>query len=70
CREAGITFVGPSPQAMRLLGDKIAARRLMRGAGIPVVPGTDEITDPEEAVRAACAIGYPVLVKSAAGGGG
>jgi acetyl-CoA carboxylase biotin carboxylase subunit len=70
CRDAGITFVGPSPQAMRLLGDKIAARRLMRRAGIPVAPGTDEITDPEEAVRAARAIGYPVLVKSAAGGGG
>jgi len=70
CRDAGITFVGPSPRAMRLLGDKIAARRLMRSAGIPVAPGTDAITDPEEAVRAARAIGYPVLVKAAAGGGG
>jgi acetyl-CoA carboxylase biotin carboxylase subunit len=70
CRNAGITFVGPPPEAMRLLGDKINARRIMHRAGVPVVPGTDEITDPEEAVRAAGAIGYPVLVKAAAGGGG
>ena len=70
CREADITFVGPSPEAMRLLGDKINARRLMQTAGVPVVPGTDQITDPEEAVRAAREIGYPVMVKAAAGGGG
>jgi acetyl-CoA carboxylase biotin carboxylase subunit len=70
CRDEGIIFVGPSPEAMTLLGDKINARRMMRSAGVPVVPGTDQITDPEEAVRAARAIGYPVLVKAAAGGGG
>ncbi len=70
CGAAGITFVGPSPQAMRSLGDKIEARRLMRHAGIPTVPGTDEITDPQAAIAAAREIGYPVLVKAAAGGGG
>ncbi len=70
CRDAGITFVGPTPDAMRLLGDKIQARATMRRAGVPVVPGTDEITDPDEAIGAAREIGYPVLVKAAAGGGG
>ena len=70
CRDAGITFVGPTPEAMRLLGDKVRARALARDARIPVVPGTDEIVDPEEALRAARAIGYPVLVKAAGGGGG
>ncbi len=70
CRDAGITFVGPSPESMRLLGDKIQARRTMRRANVPVVPGTDEIVDPGEAIRAAAEIGYPVLVKAAAGGGG
>jgi acetyl-CoA carboxylase biotin carboxylase subunit len=70
CRDAGITFVGPSPESMRLLGDKIHARALMRRAGIPVTPGTEEIADPEEAIHAARALGYPVMVKAAAGGGG
>ncbi|HEY8490002.1 MAG TPA: acetyl-CoA carboxylase biotin carboxylase subunit [Dehalococcoidia bacterium] len=70
CREAGITFVGPSPEAMRLLGDKVEARRVMRGADVPIAPGTDFIEDPAEAVRAAEEIGYPVLIKAAAGGGG
>ena len=70
CRDAGVTFVGPSPEAMRLLGDKVQARALARRAGIPVVPGTDEMRDPEEAVGAARAIGYPLLVKAAGGGGG
>lgn len=70
CREAGITFVGPPPEAMRLMGDKVAARQFLANSGIPLVPGTDQITDPDEAIRAARAIGYPVLVKAAAGGGG
>ena len=70
CADADITFVGPSPRSMRLLGDKIAARRLMRQAGIPTVPGTDAISRIDDAVRAAREIGYPVMVKAAAGGGG
>ena len=71
CTEAGIVFVGPPPDAMRLMGDKTAARRLMREAGVPMAPGTvDAIADPAEAERVAGEIGYPVLVKAAAGGGG
>src|SRR5215216_2336832 len=70
CQEAGITFIGPSPEAMHLLGNKIEARRLMAKAGIPVVPGTDKIDDPDQAITAGREIGYPILVKAAAGGGG
>jgi len=70
CRQAGIVFVGPSPRTIRLLGNKIQARRLAAARGIPVVAGTDAITDPDEALAAADAIGYPVLIKAAAGGGG
>jgi acetyl-CoA carboxylase biotin carboxylase subunit len=70
CRDAGITFIGPSPEAMRLLGDKVAARKRMREAGVPVVPGTEGEVEPDEAARLADEIGYPVLIKAAAGGGG
>ncbi|MGD9894190.1 MAG: biotin carboxylase N-terminal domain-containing protein, partial [Dehalococcoidia bacterium] len=70
CGEAGITFIGPTPEAMERLGDKIAARGLMQKAGVPVAAGTDRIDDPDLAVAAARGIGYPVLVKAAAGGGG
>ena len=71
CQAAGITFVGPTPTAIRQMGDKTAARRLMRQAGVPMAPGTtDAIADPAEAERVASEIGYPVLVKAAAGGGG
>ena len=71
CTEAGVVFVGPPPEAMRLMGDKTAARRLMREAGVPMAPGTvDAIADAGEAERVAGEIGYPVLVKAAAGGGG
>ena len=71
CAEAGITFIGPPPDAMRLMGDKTAARKRMREAGVPMAPGTvDAIADPAEAERVAGEIGYPVLVKAAAGGGG
>jgi acetyl-CoA carboxylase biotin carboxylase subunit len=69
--EHGITFIGPDPQQMRIMGDKIAAKAQMRELGIPVVPGSDgPVTNEGEALRAAGEIGYPVLVKAAAGGGG
>jgi acetyl-CoA carboxylase biotin carboxylase subunit len=70
CQRAGIIFVGPPPQAMRNLGDKIAARQLMRQAGVPVIPGTDEVHSVDEARAAAERIGFPLLIKAAAGGGG
>ena len=70
-REAGLTWIGPPPEAIRQMGDKTAARTLMREAGVPMAPGTtDAIADPAEAARVAEDIGYPVLVKAAAGGGG
>ncbi len=70
CLRGRKVFIGPPPEAMRLLGDKVAARRCMREAGVPVVPGTDGEVEPEEAARVAEKIGYPVMVKAAAGGGG
>jgi acetyl-CoA carboxylase biotin carboxylase subunit len=69
-REQGITFVGPSPEAIERMGDKAAARALARQAGVPTVPGTEGTATPEEALEAAHAIGFPVMVKAAAGGGG
>jgi acetyl-CoA carboxylase, biotin carboxylase subunit len=67
----GITFIGPAAETMRLLGDKIAARHRMCEAGVPVVPGTDEpVKELREVQRLCVEIGYPVLVKAAAGGGG
>ncbi|MDB5510860.1 MAG: acetyl-CoA carboxylase biotin carboxylase subunit, partial [Enterovirga sp.] len=67
----GITFIGPKPEHIRIMGDKIEAKRTARRLGIPCVPGSDGgITDDVEAKRVAAEIGYPVLVKAAAGGGG
>ena len=70
--EAGLIFVGPPAAAMRLMGDKIAARRAMTAAGVPVVPGFEGRGDEDEVTlgREASRIGYPVLVKAAGGGGG
>jgi acetyl-CoA carboxylase biotin carboxylase subunit len=71
CADAGITFVGPPPAAMRALKDKSQARAVMRDAGVPVVPGSRGHVEGEEAARAAAAeVGYPLMVKAAAGGGG
>jgi acetyl-CoA carboxylase biotin carboxylase subunit len=71
CAEAGITFIGPPPEAMEAVGDKVRARELMTNAGVPVVPGTPPLTgDAKEVARLAEEIGYPVLLKAAAGGGG
>lgn len=71
CRECNITFVGPSPEAIALSGDKAACRHKVKLAGVPVVPGSDgAISDPDEALRVAKEIGFPVLVKASFGGGG
>lgn len=70
CRENGLTFIGPTPEVISQLGDKDAARHLMKEAGVPTVPGSDLITDMEEAHREAERIGFPLLIKARAGGGG
>jgi len=71
CRACGLAFIGPSTQAIRLMGDKVQARRLAADAGAPVLPGsTGSVTSLEEARSVADRIGYPVLLKAAAGGGG
>ncbi|HMO97411.1 MAG TPA: biotin carboxylase N-terminal domain-containing protein, partial [Tepidiformaceae bacterium] len=70
CESAGLTFIGPSPESIRLLGDKIQARKIAMEAGVPVLSGSGEVTSVEEAMVFANSIGYPVMVKAAAGGGG
>jgi acetyl-CoA carboxylase, biotin carboxylase subunit len=70
CRDLGLLFVGPSPEAIEALGDKAGARLLAAAAGAPTVPGTEGNASLEQALEAAAEIGYPVLLKAAAGGGG
>jgi len=71
CAAAGITFIGPPPEAMEAVGDKVRAREAMTAAGVPVVPGTPPLSsEPGEVAAQAEKIGYPVLLKAAAGGGG
>lgn len=71
CEDAGIIFIGPTSQAIELLGDKIASKKTMTNAGIPVIPGSDGAVDKEEnAKRIVEEIGFPVLIKAAGGGGG
>ncbi len=71
CRACSITFIGPSPEAIRLMGDKVQARQLAKQAGVPVVPGSEApLRGPAEALDVAERIGYPVIFKAAAGGGG
>ena len=71
CAAAGIKFIGPPPEAMEAVGDKVKAREAMTKAGVPVVPGTPPLgTDVKEIAKTAKKIGYPVLLKAAAGGGG
>ena len=71
CNDCGIAFIGPDPESMRQLGDKVAARTLAKKARVPIVPGSEgEIKDEAEAIKLANKIGYPVIVKAAAGGGG
>ena len=71
CDAAGVVFIGPPADAMHLMGEKTLARRTMREAGVPVVPGTTEpLASGDELVRVAREIGYPVMLKAASGGGG
>ncbi len=70
CADNGITFIGPSPEAMAAMGEKVPARRRMRDSGVPVVPGSDALEDVDAAIAAAREVGYPVLIKASAGGGG
>ena len=71
CAQRGITFIGPSAEVIRRMGDKTEARRAMVAAGVPVTPGTeDNLADVEEAVTVAAGIGYPVMLKATSGGGG
>ncbi len=75
CADAGIIFIGPSPEAITAMGGKTSARRVMQAAGVPVVPGDNGpagrgFETPEQALEAAARIGYPVMLKATAGGGG
>jgi len=70
CEEEGIIFVGPRADSIEVLGDKIASRNLARAAGVRTVPGTDHIATVEDAKKAAAELGYPVVMKASAGGGG
>lgn len=71
CESCNITFIGPSPDAINRMGDKSEAKRTMLQAGVPVIPGSDGIVDDlDEAVKIAREIGYPIIIKATAGGGG
>ena len=70
CREQGICFIGPTPEVMEKMGDKLRARKLAKKAGLPVLPGTDETIADEEAEAKAWMLGFPLMVKAAEGGGG
>jgi acetyl-CoA carboxylase biotin carboxylase subunit len=70
CQGAGIAFVGPPAEAIELMGDKVAARRTMGAAGVPIVPGTETDLRDDEVLAAARDVGYPLFIKAAAGGGG
>jgi acetyl-CoA carboxylase biotin carboxylase subunit len=71
CTDSGLGFIGPQPEAIRLMGNKSVAKDTMRAAGVPVVPGSAGlIEDPEEGIRMAEEVGFPVIIKASAGGGG
>jgi len=70
CAQRGVVFIGPPPEAMAAMGMKVPARQRMRASGVPIVPGSGALEDSDEAVRVAAEIGYPVLIKASAGGGG
>ncbi|EPB65515.1 Carbamoyl-phosphate synthase L chain protein, partial [Ancylostoma ceylanicum] len=67
-KAAGITLIGPSPESMEVMGDKLSAKQAVKEFGVPLVPGVDEaITDVDEAIRVADEVGYPILIKASAG---
>ena len=71
CEDCKLVFIGPSPEAIRKMGDKSEAKKTVAKAGVPVIPGSDDkITTPEEAIEIAKKIGYPIILKASAGGGG
>ena len=70
CRKAGIKFIGPQPEVMENMGDKVMARKLAKKAGIPVIPGTNTAVGDRNALKQAKKLGFPLMVKAAAGGGG
>ena len=71
CESCKIKFIGPRPKAITAMGDKAEARKTMRAAGVPIIPGSDDVVKTEdEAVKWAHKIGYPVIIKASAGGGG
>ncbi|HEX8288339.1 MAG TPA: acetyl-CoA carboxylase biotin carboxylase subunit [Pyrinomonadaceae bacterium] len=71
CEDCNIKFIGPKPHVIGMMGDKVEARRTMKAAGVPILPGSPEpIEDADEAVKLAKEIGFPVIIKAAAGGGG
>ena len=71
CKQEGIVFIGPSPDVIDRMGDKVKARQIMKAAGVPVVPGSDGIlTTEEEVLETIESIGYPCMLKAVAGGGG
>ncbi|MFM7566535.1 MAG: biotin carboxylase N-terminal domain-containing protein, partial [Flavobacteriales bacterium] len=70
-KAAGINLIGPSPESMEIMGDKLSAKQAVKGFGVPLVPGIDEaVTEVELGKKIAREIGYPVLIKASAGGGG
>src|SRR5215211_6770668 len=71
CAEEGVVFIGPPPHVIEAMGNKIAARRAAKEAGVPIVPGTEEpLSDADAVTAVASELGYPVAIKAAAGGGG
>ena len=70
CADAGVRFIGPSPESLRLFGDKVSARRVAERAGVPVAAGSPPVDDVDAALTAARDIGFPVMIKAAKGGGG
>ena len=70
CQDAGVCFVGPRPEVMEKMGDKLRGRKLARKAGLPILPGTDEAIEDHQAVDRAWKLGFPLMVKAAEGGGG
>ncbi len=71
CEDCNIKFIGPRHEVIAMMGDKVEARRTMKAAGVPILPGSPEpIEDADEAIKIAKEIGFPVIIKAAAGGGG